>query len=103
MKIDGNDGIDSARDRVAAGEYAAVGRAITDRDHPLWVRRRLVGALQRLAHVAGDRPGNEQHVGMARRGDETQSKALEVVEDATSSRNLLILKIARLRPEKMAN
>jgi hypothetical protein len=24
MKIDGNDGIDSARDRVAAGEYAAV-------------------------------------------------------------------------------
>jgi hypothetical protein len=31
MKIDGNDGIDSARDRVAAGEYAAVGRAIADR------------------------------------------------------------------------
>ena len=26
MKIDGNDGIDSARDRVAAGEYAAVSR-----------------------------------------------------------------------------
>ena len=37
MKIDGNDGIDSARDRIAAGEYAAVGRAIADRDHPLWV------------------------------------------------------------------
>jgi hypothetical protein len=41
MKIDGNDGINSARDRVAAGEYAAVGRAIADRDHLLWVRRRL--------------------------------------------------------------
>jgi hypothetical protein len=62
-----------------------------------------VGALQRLAHVADDRAGNEQHVGMARRGDEAQSKALEVVEGATSSRNLLILKIARLRPEKMAD
>jgi hypothetical protein len=103
MKIDGNDGIDSARDRVVAGEYAAVGRAIAARDRPLWVRRRLVGALQRLAHVAGDRAGNEQHVGTTRRGDEAQSKAIEVVEGATSSRNLLILKIARLRPEKMAD
>jgi hypothetical protein len=102
MKIDGNNGINSARDRIAAGEYAAVGPAIADRNHPRWVRRRPVGALQRLAHVAGDRAGNEQHVGMARRGDEAQSKALEVVEGATSSRNLLILKIARLRPEKMA-
>jgi hypothetical protein len=102
MKIDGNDGIDSARDGVAAGEYAAVGRAIADSNHPLRVWRRLIGALERLAHIAGDRAGNEQHVGMARRGDEAQSKALEVVEGATSSRNLLILKIARLRPEKMA-
>ena len=77
VQIDRDDLRHAADDRVAAGENAAVGGAIADRHHPFRVRRRGVGALQRLAHVLGDRAGHQQHVGMARRGDEAQAEALE--------------------------
>ena len=35
---------------------------------------------QRLAHVLRHRPGHHQHVGVARRGDEAQAEAFEIVE-----------------------
>ena len=53
---------------------------MADRDDPFRIRRGIVGAFERFAHVARDRAGDEQHVGMARRGDEAQAEALEVVE-----------------------
>ena len=109
VKIDRNDGIDAAGDGVAAGKHAAVPRAIADRDHPFRVRRRVVGALQGLAHIVGDRAGDEQHVGMARRGDEAQAEALEVVEGVVESMDFQFATIAgsgvdfadgRLRPSR---
>ena len=79
---------------VAAGEDAAVGGAIADRHHPFRVRRRGVGALQRLAHVLGDRAGHQQHVGMARRGDEAQAEALEIVEGVVERVDLELAAVA---------
>ena len=35
---------------------------------------------RRLAHVARHRSGDHQHIGMARRGDEAQAEAFQVVE-----------------------
>ena len=75
-----NNGADAAGDGVAAGENAAVGRAMPDRDHPFGIRRGVVGAFERLPHVARDRPGDEQHVGMTGRRDEAQAEALKIVE-----------------------
>ena len=80
--------------RVAAGEDAAVERAVADRDHPFRIGRRVVGALQRLAHVLGHRPGHHQHVGMARRGDEAQAEALEVVERVVERVDLQLAAVA---------
>ena len=81
-------------DRIAAGENAAIGGAIADRHHPFRVRRRGVSALQRLAHVLGDRAGHQQHVGMARRGDEAQAEALEIVEGVVERVDLELAAIA---------
>ena len=80
--------------RVAAGEEAAVERAVADRHHPFRVGRRVVGALQRLAHVLGDRAGHQQHVGVARRGDEAQAEALEVVEGVVERVDLQLAAVA---------
>ncbi len=79
---------------VAAGEQAAVDRAVADRHHPFRIGRRLVGALQRLAHVLGHRPGDQQHVGVARRGDEAQAEALEVVEGVVERVDLQLAAVA---------
>ena len=79
---------------VAAGEHAAVDGAVADRDHPFRIGRRVVGALQRLAHVLGHRPGDQQHVGMARRGDEAQAEALEVVEGVVERVDLQLAAVA---------
>ena len=54
VQIDGDDLVDAAGHRIAAGENAAIGGAIADRHHPFRVRRRSIGALKRLAHVLGD-------------------------------------------------
>ena len=39
----------------------------------------MIGALQRFAHIPGHRTRHHQHVGMARRGNEAQAEALDVV------------------------
>ena len=70
---------DASDHRVAAGETAAIPGAISDRDDPFRIGGRMIGALQRVAHVLGHRTGHHQHIGMARRGDEAQAEALDVV------------------------
>ena len=95
VQIDRHDLVDAADDRIAAGEDAAIRRAVADRDHPFRIGRRRVGALQRLAHVLGDRTGHQQHVGMARRSDEAQAEALEIVEGVLQRVDLQLAAVAR--------
>jgi hypothetical protein len=79
MKIDGNHMRDPSYHRIATGKAATIPSAISYGDDPLRVRSRMIGALQRVAHVLRHRPGYHQHIGMARRRDEPQTKALDVV------------------------
>ena len=65
---------------VTAREAAAIPGATTEGDDPFRARRRMIRALQRLAHILGHRTGNKQHIGVPRRGDEANAKSLEVVE-----------------------
>ena len=95
MNIHGHDGRNSAGDRIAPREETSVEGAIADRDHPFGVRRRLVGALQRLAHVLGDWPGDQEHIGMARRGHELEPKTLEIVNGIVQRMDLELAAIAR--------
>ena len=78
-----------------AGEKSAIGRTVTERHHPLRVRRGVVGPLQRFAHVLGHRSGHEQHIGMARRGDKAQAEAFEIVEGVVEGVNFKLTAVAR--------
>jgi hypothetical protein len=69
-------------------------RAVSYGHHPLRVGRRQVGALERFAHVRGDRTGHQQHIGMARRGDEAQAESLEVIEHVAERVDLELAPVA---------
>ena len=55
MQIDGKNGRNTADTGVASRKDAAISRTIPDRDHPFWRGCRLVGALERFAHVGRHR------------------------------------------------
>jgi DNA-binding IclR family transcriptional regulator len=48
-------------------------------NHQLGCRRRLIGATQSQLHVPCNGSGHQQHVGMARAGNESNAEALDVV------------------------
>ena len=53
-----------------------------------------IGALQRLAHILGHRSGHQQHVGVTRRGDKAQAKALEIVKGVVERVNFKLAAVA---------
>src|SRR5260370_16762657 len=97
VQVDRQNGRYAAHAGIATRENAPVSRAIADGDDPLRRRRRRVGALERLAHVRGNRSGHEQHIGMPRRGDEAHAEALQIVHDIVESMNLAFATVARTR------
>src|SRR5665213_615638 len=83
MEIDWQYVLDAAFNRIATGEQTTVGSAGADRYHPFRVGHGAVGTQQSYAHVLGDRAAHRQHVGVARRCDEAQTEAFEIVESIT--------------------
>ena len=94
MQVDWHHVRHAAGDRIAAGKDSAISGAIAERNHPFWLRGRVVSPLQRFAHILGDRSGHQQHVGVARRGDEAQPEALEIVEGIVERVDLKLAAIA---------
>src|SRR5512134_1679823 len=95
MQVDRQDVRDTADASRAAGEDAAVTRAIANRHDPFWTGRSFIRALERLAHVARNRSGHEQHVGVPWGGDEAQAEALEVVKHVVERVDLELATVAR--------
>ena len=56
--------------------------------------RGVVGLAQRQLHVARDRAGDQQHVGVARRGDEVNAEALDVIDRAVQADDLHLAAVA---------
>ena len=79
---------------VTAGEDAAGARTVADGNNPLGFRCRPVGSFQSLAHVVGDRAGDEQDVRMARRRHEPQAETLNVVKWIVERMDLELAAIA---------
>ena len=67
---------------VAAREDTAGTGTVTERNHDFGRWRRFVRAPQGDFHVARDRPGDQQHVGMARRRHEVHPESFHVVDGA---------------------
>ena len=95
MQINRNNLSNATNTGVTAAKNTPVERAIANRNHPFWIGRRVVGALQRLAHVLSDGPGDEQHVGVARGRDEMQAEAFEIVERVVERMDFQFAAVAR--------
>src|SRR5260370_31106545 len=79
VEIDRNNFGNPANHRVAAGKTPSIPRALPDRHDPFGIGGRMIGALERLTHVLGHGTRHHQHIGMARRGNEPETKAFDVV------------------------
>src|ERR1700722_7598976 len=67
MQIDWDGGSDAANAGIAAGEHAAIERAVAHGDDPFGIGGRAIGPFERLAHVPRNRASDEEHVGMTGR------------------------------------
>ena len=65
MEIDGEHRSNAPNTRIAGGKNAAIPRAVADSDDPFGRRSRLIGALERFAHIDGDRAGYQEHIRVA--------------------------------------
>src|SRR5215471_463739 len=81
--------------RIAASKYSAVDCTGADSNHPFRIRCRFVCAQQRLVHVLGHWPSYQEHIGMARRCDETQPETLEIVEGVVEGVDFQLATVAR--------
>ena len=80
VQIDGHDVRHPANHGITPGEDSAIGRAIAQRHDPFRIGCGPIGALQSFAHILGQRACHHQHVGVARRCDESQPKTLKIVK-----------------------
>src|SRR5205823_13377675 len=69
VDVDGDDLVDALKDGVVV-EHAAGASAGAHRDHPLRLEHLVVDLLDRRGHLLGDAAGDDQQVGLARRGTE---------------------------------
>src|SRR5579885_358037 len=75
-------------------ENAARNRASAGRDDELGFGNRLVGPQGCLPHIRGDRPGNENPVGVAGRGDEVDAKTARVEHHIAESIDFRLAAVA---------
>ena len=76
-----------------AEEVAAEG-AVAERGDEARLGHRVVGGEQRLGHAGGDGSGDEQDVGVPRRGDDAEAVALEVVKGVCDGAELVLAAVA---------
>ena len=86
--------VDAPQRRVVLAEYATTDAASAYRDDYLGLRHRPIRLQERKFHVASDRPGDQEHVGMTRRGNELDSEAFDVVDRIVQSDNLQFASVA---------
>ena len=60
----------------------------------LWRGDREIGLLKRVLHVVGHGAGDQQSIGMSRRGHEAQAEAFEIVEGVVEGMNFQLAAIA---------
>src|SRR6185295_4449666 len=69
--------------------------ARADRHHQTWLRCRVVSLLEREFHVARHWPRHEEHIRVARGGDEVNPEAFEIIDGAVQADDFDFATIAR--------
>src|SRR5713101_2838155 len=94
VNVHGKDRVHAAPGRVVLAEDAAAAAARAHGHHQARFGHGGVSLAQGQFHVTGDRPGDEQHVGVTGRGDEVDAEAFEVIDRAVQSDNLNFAAVA---------
>ena len=94
VQIDGQDRFERTGELVGIAEDPAAERAIAQSGDEAGFGHRVVGGSQRLGHARRDRAGDEQHVGVPRRGDDVQAEALEIVDGVGGGGQLVLAAVA---------
>ena len=94
MEIDGDNLRDPSDHRVAAGETSAIPCAISQGNDPFRVRRGMISSFQGIAHIFGHRSRDHEDVGVARRGDEPDTEAFDIVIGIAQRMDLQLATIA---------
>ena len=95
MQVNRNDVFNPSLDRVTSGKYPTVCRTRSNGNDPFRVRGSVVSTFQRLPHALGHGPGDHEHIGMARRGDEVQPEPLDVIVGVVQRVDLQLAAVAR--------
>ena len=80
INVDGHDVVDAPQRGVVLAKDTATDAAGTNRNHDFRFWHSLVGFQQGQLHIPGDRPGDQEHVGVPRRGDKLNAEAFQVVD-----------------------
>src|ERR1019366_10031426 len=99
VDIDREDPVHSPGARVTLPDDAAGRRARTHGDHDAWTGDRLDRAAHRGFQVARHRPGDNDAVRVARRGNEVDAEAANVVHRIQQRGELPVARVARTRVE----
>ncbi len=86
--------VDAPQRRVVLAEYATTDAASAYRDDYLGLRHRPIRLQKRELHVPRYRAGDQEHVGMTRRGNELDSEAFDVVDRVVQRDNLQFASVA---------
>ena len=86
---------DGADELLRIAEDVAAEGAVAERGDEPRLGHRLVGGAQRAGHPRRDGPGDQQDVGVTRRGDDVKPVALQVVERVGDRAELVLAAVAR--------
>ena len=95
VHVHGKDGVHAAAGGVVLAEDAAAATARAHGHDQPRAGHGFVSFPQRQFHVARDRAGHQQHVGMARRGDEVNAETLDVIDRAVQAVDFDFAAVAR--------
>jgi hypothetical protein len=81
-------------DLVGGSEDTAPQGAVAEGCDQARLRHRLICGSERIDHASGYRPGNQQDVGVAGRGDDVEAEALQVVLRSCRRSQLVLAGVA---------
>ena len=94
IKIDGNVLGHASLRSICAGEGTAADGACSDGDDDFGSRNRGVGFTQRVLHISRHRAGDDDAIGVARRGDELNSESPQIEDDIAERDELGLAAVA---------
>ena len=86
--------VNATQRRVVLAENTTANAAGAHGDHHFGFRHRPIRFQKRELHVAGDRPGHQEHIGMTRRCDEVNAEAFDIIDRIVQGDDLQFASVA---------